>query len=51
MIRRGPSPERYYILSYQIIDKDLSAEALGVSCMSYRVRQLADISLSISKEI
>ena len=30
MIRRGPSPKRYYILSYEIIEKDLSAEALGV---------------------
>ena len=30
MIRRGPSPKRFYILSYQIIEKELSAEALGV---------------------
>ena len=30
MIRRSPSPERYYVLNHQIIDKDLSAEALGV---------------------
>ena len=30
MIKRGPSPKRYYVLSYEIINKDWSADALGV---------------------